>query len=120
MSRSVLVLLPAAMMLATVPLAGCTRTHDGSIVPVYQTKVVRTGALPRVAIARTPTEPGPRVAERIFPAQPARAEPPPRRQIARTQRRPAARPAAAQPSPRVALACREETGTTGRVRVVCH
>lgn len=121
MSRSILVIVPAAVALATVPLAGCTRTHDGSIVPMYQTKMVRTGFMPHLALTRTPTDPGPRVAEQIFPQPPAAASRPPvRTRIAGGQRRPAPRAAPTATPARVALACRQEANPTGRVRVLCN
>lgn len=108
-------------MFAAVVLAGCTRTYDGSVVPVYQASIVRDGLMPHVVMRRT----------RVEPAYPLGSYPPPPRRpkISAAGTEPPSRArrrvvhAAAGPeatAPRRPMSCRRETTPRGRVLVSCE
>jgi len=104
--------LAGAALLAVV---ACTRTYDGTVVPKYRVKMVRTSALPRIAIAPTPVEPANAQPIYRFPEPPPPPPPPalgpPPRTIAR---------APAVTEREGALACRPAGRRGGRVHVVCQ
>ena len=114
------------LALTAVAAAGtaCTRTYDGTIVPTYQTKIVRTGLVPRAVIRRTQVEaPSASSAAQLYPSmppKPAAEEPVTVASTRRAPRRPAVAKPAQQPEEETTVTCRDETGSSGRVRVVCR
>lgn len=118
MARSLALFLSVSAVAAAIPLSGCTRTYDGSVVPLYQTRLVRAGLMPHVAIVRSRTEPHPGIEVYSFPSPPP-ASPraaPDRRRV----RKAMVRRFHPEPTPAPSLVCRQDQSPSGRVRVVCR
>jgi hypothetical protein len=113
-------LLSMPLMLAA---AGCTRTYDGSIVPMYTTVVSSDRGL-RVNPTAIPTDTLPPNRLVRFPPPPASMEtaesstPSPQRP--RRARSKAVARLATDPLPPRRYSCRDVTSESGRVRVVCE
>ena len=98
------------------PLAACSRTSDGTVIiekpPAIATLLPVKPALPSWMRKKQPEAEEAVVVASQFPPPPA-----PARKVAATRKR--IKPIGVRPDANAKLACRNQTGAGGRVRVVC-
>lgn len=102
------------VLIAAISCSGCTRTYDGTVVPTYQVKLVRTG-IPHISLQ--PALRGPTYQPASFPPAP---RPPASMVPVRSPRQITRGPAGPLPSsiPNRAFDCKPKSAA-GRVSVVC-